>query len=145
MPDEKSQTSPTEVDFPITIGGKAYILSFPMLAYWKLAEETGIDLMRSDPRRATKAGREEITTEYMAKPMVQRMKDTIDLLWAGLLTHQPQLTRTQVHAMVFPRDFAAIEAQVIKGHMASLGIVAPGEESEAEEGSEAEVPLAVSE
>lgn len=133
---EKSKGSPTEVDFPITIRGHEFTLAYPLLALEAYEDETGETLMGDSRSKA------EIVAAFEQLPVRQRMDRSLDLLWAGLITHHPEITRDDVRRMVFLRDLPAIEPVVSRAFKASLPDL---EEAPAgkEEDSSTERPFAV--
>jgi hypothetical protein len=131
------KTSPTKTAFPITIAGKQFTLEYPIPAYWAFEDATGIDLLKPDERP-----KEEIMAEYLAKPVRQRMQDSLWLLWAGLITHHPNITIEEVRSMVFLKDMGRIEAAVGEAQRASmLDIEPPAPQDGEQEGEEEERPL----
>lgn len=119
-----AETSLTQTDFPITLGGKEYMLTFPIQAVWALEDATG-QKMLDDTRT-----KNEIMAEYESMPRRQQMQRVVDMLWAGLITRQPKITREEVGSMVFLRDLTWIQAKVIEAFNASIsdGTLQPPDE-----------------
>ena len=109
-----ADTSPLKTDFPITIGGKQYTLSYPIEALWAYEDESGEKLF--DETRT----KEEIQEAYEKLPVRARMKRTTALLWAGLITHHSDITIKEVGRMVHLREFSAIQKAVQEAFAATL-------------------------
>lgn len=125
--------SPLQTDFPVTIGKQEFTLAFPIPAIWAYEDLTGVDITSGKDKRT----KEERLAAEADKGSKERLKDAGDLLWAGLITHQPDITREDVEPMIMGlnfRQFAELNAIVIKAFSESL----PQAEKE-EEGSD---PLA---
>lgn len=109
-----SKSSPIKTDFPITLGGKEFTLTYPIEALWAYEDATGETLLGETRTK------EEILAEFEAKTARQRMERVIQLLWSGLITHHPDLTVKQVRSLIFLRDLPSIEPQVVAALQASM-------------------------
>jgi hypothetical protein len=114
--------SPLQTDFPITIGGKQFTLSFGLEALFIYEDMSGQKVL--DDSRT----KEEIEAEFNALSNRQKVKRSLDLLYAGLTTHHPELTRKQVGAMVHLNDLSKIDEQVSAAFKATM----PGAEKDGE-------------
>jgi hypothetical protein len=125
MPEE---TSPLKKKFPITIDGKDFVLSFPIAAFAKYKETTGIDMIAQIQKSASDGlTTEERVAKEMEKPLLDRMMHDIDLLWVGLLTYQPEVKREEVQGMVFPSNFSAIEEILVPAYMSAFQQAKPAD------------------
>lgn len=115
------ETSPLKKKFPITIDGRDFILSFPIAAFAKFKETTGIDMIAQIQQSASSdLTTDERVAKEMEKPLLDRMMHDIDLLWVGMLTYQPEVKREEVQGMVFPSNFAAIEEVLVPAYMSAF-------------------------
>jgi hypothetical protein len=109
-----AETSPVVTDFPITLAGKEYILSYPIPSIWAFEDVSGSDIMSGGISR----------DEILSMSVRKRMDWVISLLWAGLIAHQPEMTRAAVASLVYFKDIAKIESRVVEAFQASLPSVA---------------------
>jgi hypothetical protein len=108
--------SPVKTDFPITLNGQEYTLYFSLPAIWAFEDTTG-EILLGDPRK-----QEEIIAEFEKKSVRQRLQRITDMLWAGLITRQPELEpkRKEVASWVHLGNAFEIEAKVNEAFSATL-------------------------
>jgi len=107
------ETSPIKTDFPITIGGNEYSLTFPLQALWDLQDEAA--QIGIDPG----SGMSEEQME--ALPARKQMEWAIAMLRVGLSTHHPQFkTSRDVARIVFFRDLERVTPIVVQAFNASM-------------------------
>ena len=111
MPEE---TSPERTDFPITLGGKEYTLAFPITAIWALEDATGRKFL--DETRS----KEEIMVEYEHMSKRKQLEEVVAMLYAGLITHHPDMTKGKAGSFVFLKNLVAIQAKVVEAFNASM-------------------------
>lgn len=118
-----------QTDFPITLNGKEFILSFPVPSLFAFKRLTGISLFGPVDQEA-----------LTGKTTEEKVERTIDFCYVGLLAHHPGITRDEVANMIFPRDLPYVDETV--GAALRATWAQPAKEEDAEGG---ERPLAPSE
>ena len=108
------ETSPEKTDFPIKLGGKEYILAFPITAIWALEDATGRKFL--DETRS----KEEIMDEYKGMSKRKQLEEVVAMLHAGLITHHPEVTKEKAGSFVFLKNLIAIQSKVVEAFNASM-------------------------
>jgi len=117
----KTETDPTVVEFPITLGKKTFTLTFPVPSVWAFEDATGLDIT---------SGELKVKDIMGDKPKLQ-MQRTITLLWAGLLAKHPEVasnatpadrqkTMDAVGRFVYFKNLGEITAKVFEAFMATI-------------------------
>jgi len=107
-------SDPDKTDFPITLAGREYTLCFPITAIWRLEDETGRKFL--DDARP----KEEIVAEYEHMSRRDQMRQLVAMLWAGLVTHHPEMTMEKAGSFVFLKNMLHIQQVVAEAFSASL-------------------------
>jgi hypothetical protein len=90
----------------IELNGENYILCFPLPAIWKLEDLTGLQIiggLTEDQQKKL----ESMTPRENQQFMVRQ-------LYAGLITHHPELDENTVGSMVFAANLDYIQAKVME-------------------------------
>lgn len=124
-------SSPIQTEFPIEIGGRNLVLSYPMRAIWAFEDAAHVDIFSDEdsPENQEQAVAQ-FNERIFGKTKRDRMQRTALLFWAGLITKHPEITREQAESMVFVRNLLTVQKSVLEALSAALSSDAPREESE---------------